>query len=256
MVMVMVMVMEELNNMSSFFSFFNRQSTSLVGVDIHSHLIPSIDDGAKDMERAIALILELKEMGYHKLITTPHVSDMFPNSSEKILDGYTVLQMELKKREIEIEIEVAAEYYADETFEALLSKRDLLTFGDKKYLLFELSYFTPHSDLDTLIQDIKLAGYTPVLAHPERYLYLHDSIDEYLHLKSLGVLFQINLNSIANYYSEEVTKMVKQLIIYGLVDLIGSDTHHKRHTKYLKESFSLSLYKKIFKHNTILNDTL
>ena len=253
MVMVMVMVMEELNKM---FSFFKKQTKSLVGVDMHSHLIPSIDDGAKDMKRTIALILELKEMGYHKLITTPHVSDMFPNSSKKILDGYNDLKTELKKRKINIEVEVAAEYYADETFEKLLNKKDLLSFGDKKYLLFELSYFTPHSNLDTLIQEIKLAGYTPVLAHPERYVYLHNSIDKYLHLKSLGVLFQINLNSIANYYSEEVTKMVKQLILHGLVDFIGSDTHHKRHTKYLKGSLSLSLYKKIFKKNTILNDTL
>jgi len=242
--------------MMSFFQFLNRTSQSLVTVDIHSHLIPGIDDGAKDMERAIELVFSLKEMGYRKLITTPHVSDMFPNSSQTILDGYQALKEELKRRKIEIELEVAAEYYADDTFEELLKKRDILTFGEEKYLLFELSYFTPPRDLESLVHDIKIAGYTPVLAHPERYLYLHDSIDEYIHIKSMGVLFQINLNSLVNYYSQEAGDVVKKLIIYGMVDFIGSDTHHRRHTKFLEKSFSQSIYKKLFKKNRVLNDTL
>jgi tyrosine-protein phosphatase YwqE len=237
-----------------FFSFKEKQS--LVSVDIHSHLIPAIDDGAKDMERSIELILSLKEMGYKKLITTPHVSDMFLNSSSDILNSYTNLKRELIKREIEIEIEVAAEYYADETFEKLLSEGDILTFGKEKYLLFELSYFTSPQDLESLVYDIKLAGYTPVLAHPERYVYLHNNISKYQNIKDMGVLFQINLVSIESYYSEEVMKTVKELILNGMVDFIGSDTHHKRHLKFLKKSFSSALYKKIFKHNKILNNTL
>ena len=240
------------------FSFLKKQVETKVEIDLHSHLIPSIDDGAKDMERAIELILELKSMGYKKLITTPHVSDMFPNSTETILNGYKDLKDELKRQKIDIEIEVAAEYYADETFEKLLQAKDILTFGgEKKYLLFELSYFTRPQELESLIHDIKLAGYTPILAHPERYTYLHHNINEYINLKaSTGVLFQINLNSITGYYSEEVAKVVKKLISHKLVDFIGSDTHHKRHTKYLKKSFSHSLYKSIFKYNTILNNTL
>jgi len=237
-----------------FFSF--KEQYSLVDVDIHSHLIPNIDDGAKDMERSIELILSLKEMGYKKLITTPHVSDMFLNSTQDILEGYTVLKEELAHRKIEIEIEVAAEYYADENFEELLAKRDLLTFGKEKYLLFELSYFTPPQDLESLIYDIKLAGYRPVLAHPERYVYLHDNLEEYRNIRDMGVLFQINLTSIVNYYSDEVTKSVKQLIVNGMVDFIGSDTHHRRHVKFLKKSFSNALYRKIFKHNKILNNVL
>ena len=237
--------------------FFKKEKQSLVNVDIHSHLIPNIDDGAKDMKRSIELISSLKSIGYTKLITTPHVSDMFPNNSEIILEGYRQLKEELNFQEIDIDIEVAAEYYADEHFNNLLKNRDILTFGKEKFLLFELSYFTAPHDLESLIQEIKLAGYQPVLAHPERYLYFHGSIDNYTNLKSTtGVLFQINLNSIVNYYSKEITKVVKELINYGLVDFIGSDAHHKRHVKYLKESFSDTFYKKIFKKNTILNDTL
>ena len=242
--------------MMSFFKLFNKSSESLVVVDIHSHLIPSIDDGAKDMERAIELILDLKGMGYKKLITTPHVSDMFPSSSKTILDGYYTLKDELEKRKIEIDIEVSAEYYIDETFENLLKNRDILTFGEEKYLLFELSYFTIPRDLESMIHEIKMAGYTPILAHPERYTYLHDSIDKYTHIKSLGVLFQINLNSLVNYYSKDITQIVKQLILQGMVDFIGSDTHHRRHIDYLRKSLKSSFYKKIFKKNNILNNTL
>ena len=208
------------------------------------------------MERSIELILALKEMGYKKLITTPHVSDMFLNSSEDILKGYNKLKEELSSRKIDIEIEVAAEYYADNHFEELLKKKDLLTFGEEKYLLFELSYFTPHQDLESLVYDIKLAGYTPVLAHPERYIYLHDSIDKYRDIKSMGVLFQINLVSIEHYYSSKIAKVVKELIVNGMVDFIGSDTHHRQHIKYVKKSFSNSLYRKIFKNNKILNNNL
>ena len=237
-----------------FFSSKNQQS--LVSVDIHSHLIPAIDDGAKDMERAVELILSLKEMGYKKLITTPHISDMFLNRSEDILKAYSNLKSELNKRSIDIEIEVAAEYYADENFEKLLSQGDILSFGEEKYLLFELSYFTSPQDLESLVYEIKLAGYTPVLAHPERYVYLHNNIKKYQNIRDMGVLFQINLVSISNYYSEDVMKTVKLLIVNGMVDFIGSDTHHTRHIKFLKKSFSIALYKKIFKHNKILNNTL
>ena len=241
----------------SFLNFFdNSTKKSLVSVDIHSHLIPTIDDGAKDVERSIELILALKEMGYKKLITTPHVSDMFPNSSKTILDGYNNLKSELKRRDIEIEIEVAAEYYADETFEELLKNRDILTFGKERYLLFELSYFTSPRDLESLVHEIKMAGYIPVLAHPERYLYFHNDISQYYNLKSLGVLFQINFISLEKYYSVEITNIVKKLIVDGLVDFIGSDIHHRRYIKFLEKSLNGSLYKKIFKKNTILNDLL
>lgn len=240
------------------FPFFKKTNTLITTVDIHSHLIPGIDDGAKDMERSIELILSLKSMGYTKLITTPHVSDMFPNTSQIILNGYSKLKAELEKQKINIEIEIAAEYYADATFEQLLKEKDLLTFGgEMNYLLFELSYFTRPQDLESLIQEIKLAGYTPVLAHPERYVYFHDSIiDTYVNLKALGVLFQINLNSIVSYYSDEITKVVKKLILNGLVDFIGSDTHHRRHTKFLEKSLKHPFYKKIMEKNTLLNDTL
>ncbi len=239
------------------FSLFSKQKQSSLQVDIHSHLIPSIDDGAKNMDESIELILELKKMGYKKLITTPHISDMFPNSKETILHEFQKLKEEVKRRKIAIELEVAAEYYADESFEKLLTKGNLLSFGKGNYLLFELSYFTKPQDLESLIYEIQQAGYTPVLAHPERYTYFHDSIENYKRLKRVtDVLFQLNIVSIANYYSKQIKKVAKELIDAGLIDFMGSDTHQKRHTTYLKKTFSDTYYKKSLRKNVILNDIL
>ena len=236
------------------FSIFQKKplSNPLV-VDIHSHLIPSIDDGSKSMDNSIELILALKELGYKKLITTPHTSDMFPNTTEIILKGYQALMKELNKREIDINIDVASEYYADEHFEKLLEKNDILTFGDKNYLLFELSYFTPPHDLEDLIYEITRRGYTPVLAHPERYFYLYD---RYIEIKDMGVLFQVNINSTSKFYNKDIQKVSENLINNSMVDFLGSDTHHITHIKNLKKSFKQSLYKKLFKTNKILNNTL
>ncbi len=237
------------------FSFLQRKKNRLLTqVDIHSHLIPGIDDGAKDMSLAIELAQELQLLGYKKLILTPHVSDMFPNSNGLIVEKYKELKKVFKEEGLFIEIEVAAEYYADEYFDTLLEQKDLLSFGDKNYLLFELSYFTPPMDIDNLIYEINRAGYTPILAHPERYLYWHDDFSHYQALKEMGVLFQINLNSTVGYYNEAIQETVEKLIKNGMVDFVGSDTHHQGHLRSLKKSISSSLYKKIFKYNIILND--
>ena len=237
------------------FSLFHKIETK-TSVDIHSHLIPNIDDGVKDIEISIELICELKKMGYKKLITTPHISDMFPNSTEEILAGYKNLKEELSKREIEIEIEVAAEYYADKNFENLLEKNDILSFGKERYLLFELSYFTPPSNLDDLIYEMRLKGYTPILAHPERYIYLHDDFNRYKNLKEMDLLFQINLVSTVGYYNSDIKTVVHKLIRGGMVDFVGTDIHHISYIKALKKCFSQAIYKKLFKTNTILNNRL
>jgi tyrosine-protein phosphatase YwqE len=114
---------------------------SLIGTDMHSHLLPGIDDGAVDLEDSIQLILHLKEIGYKKFITTPHIFwDMYRNNNEIILEKLKLLREELFRREIDVEIEAAAEYYCDEHFEKLIEDQNLLTFGNKKYVLFEISF--------------------------------------------------------------------------------------------------------------------
>jgi tyrosine-protein phosphatase YwqE len=236
-------------------SFFRKTKTATI-VDIHSHLIPSLDDGATDMDNAIELINGLYLLGYKKLITTPHISDIFKNSKESILSNYSLLKEELIKRDIDIEIELGAEYYIDNHFIELLENQKLLAFGDKNYLLFEFSYFTAPRDIEELIYDMTLKGYTPILAHPERYIYWHNSFYKYVELKKMGVFFQLNLNSLSGYYGKEIKECAEKLIKKSYIDFVGTDTHHIKHIESLKKTLSLSIYRKIFKYNNILNDII
>ena len=225
-------------------------------VDVHSHLIPGIDDGSQSMKESIFLIKSLKDLGFKKLIITPHtMSHRFPNTSQIILLGLQKLKAEIKKQNIDIEIEAASEYYLDEHFSDLLTKRDLLTFGDN-YLLFEMSFALKPVNLEAIVFKIITAGYKPVLAHPERYLFMHRDLDLYAQLKELGVLFQLNLNSLSGYYSKPVQIIAYKLIKNGWIDFIGSDTHKEKHIEHFSKNLNSTLLKKIFKNNTILNEQL
>jgi len=237
--------------------FSKKESkTEYYHVDIHSHLIPAIDDGSKSMQESIAIIKEFKKLGFKKLITTPHIMHhRFPNSSEIILSGVTEVQNELEKQGIDIKLEAASEYYLDEHFMQLLKKRDLLTFGDN-YLLFELSYAMKPANLLELIYEMEIAGYQPVLAHPERYLYLHDNFAIYEKLKERNVLFQLNLNSFSGYYSKAVQKVAMKILEKGWIDFIGSDTHKLSQLGHFSKNYKGKIIEKIFEKNSIRNNEL
>ena len=144
---------------------------SILKTDIHSHFIPGIDDGSPNMETTISLIKEMQQLGFKKVITTPHVmSDFFQNSSETILNGLADVRAELKTQNINMEIDAAAEYYIDYDFEQKIGKEKFLTFGDN-YLLVELSFMEAPKNFYNIIFKLQLEGYKVVLAHPERYNY-------------------------------------------------------------------------------------
>ncbi len=226
-------------------------------VDMHSHLLPGIDDGAKELADSLALVKKLKELGYKKLITTPHImQDSYPNTKEIIEQKLTLLQEALKKENIAIEIEAAAEYYLDEFFLEKLHQPQELLVINKSYLLFETSYMARPLNLQELIYEIKVAGLKPIFAHPERYRYIKE-LEEYYALKDMGVYFQLNLNSLAGHYGKDAYKKALFLMQNGLIDFLGSDAHHLRHLQSLEQIGQDSkLYKQIIAKNTILNQTL
>lgn len=207
---------------------------SQLAVDLHSHLIPGIDDGAKTMEDSIQLILELKALGFQKIITTPHImSDYYRNTPEIINSGLYALKSELNNRNIEIEIEAAAEYYYDEYFLELLKTNNLLTIH-KEFLLFELSYLTKPSGIDEVIFQIQTKGLKPLLAHPERYPYL--KMADYTKYKEAGCLFQLNILSLTGHYGEQAKSIAMQLIELGYIDFIASDLHHMHHINLIRKN--------------------
>ncbi len=204
----------------------NPVDISVLKTDMHSHLIPGIDDGASTIEESVNLIRKMKDLGFSKIITTPHImSDNFRNNPEIIMSGLAKVREALNIEGINIEIEAAAEYFIDDGFEKILNDGALLTFGDR-YLLVELSYFYMYNGFFSLLFDLNVAGYKIILAHPERYSYFHDKYEVYEDLKNRGLYFQLNTISLSGYYSKKVKKTAEKLIELGFYDFAGSDLHN------------------------------
>lgn len=232
------------------------QDLGILHTDIHSHLIPGIDDGAKSLDESIRLIQGLQSLGYKKLITTPHVmSDYYKNDSKRILTGLERVREALKLHKIDIELDAAAEYYLDEHLVELIKKKDLLTFG-KNMVLFELSFFEEPKFLDQVIFDLQLEGYKPVLAHPERYSFYHKSMDNYEKLIDKGVLFQLNLGSLSGNYGPEVMRVAEKMVDKGWVSMLGSDTHHMMHIQLLSTLKTNPILHRLLNEHTLLNSSL
>jgi tyrosine-protein phosphatase YwqE len=205
-------------------------------VDIHSHLLPGIDDGSKSMENTMEMISRMDTYGIQNFITTPHVlGDVWKNSSDTILDKLDSVLEELEKKDMSyIKFDAAAEYMLDEQFCALLKKRDLLTLKEDS-LLVEMSFLQAPVNLFEMFFDIQLAGYKPILAHPERYMFYHQDFENYHKLKDAGCRFQINLLSLTGHYGKSVKKIAEKLLKEGMIDLAGSDTHNMNHLNTLKK---------------------
>jgi len=233
-----------------------RASKYTLSIDIHSHILPAIDDGSKSLEESIVMLRAMQEVGYSKVITTPHVMvDVYRNTPKIVRKKLVLLQEEARTRGLDIEIEAAAEYYLDDGFLGHLNSGDVLSFGDG-YLLFETSYMDRPINMEDMIFEIQSAGFKPVLAHPERYRYINDLGGEYSRLKELGVLFQLNLNSLIGGYGKNAKQKAEFLVKQGLISFLGSDAHGLRHIEGVKQAKSIEMFDVIFKNNTILNDTL
>jgi protein-tyrosine phosphatase len=227
-----------------------------LSVDVHAHLLPRLDDGPVDIEQSVEIIKEMYAMGYRKIIMTPHImSGYYKNSTEDILQSVFVLKSILKRRNIGVELEAAAEYYLEEELFDLIEKKEVLTFGgNKKYLLFEASFITHPSFLIESVIRIKQAGYTPVLAHPERYVNLNNLAT--LHrLVFNGALFQINIGSLTGYYSKQAQELAELLINNKLVAFLGTDCHSLAQLANIKSAFKLRTYQDVISQN-LLNDSL
>ncbi len=200
---------------------------SAVGVDMHSHLLPGIDDGSPDMETTIFLLEKLASLGYKKVITTPHIMhDLYHNTSKTIAEAASKVREEIAKNQINIEFESAAEYLIDEGLEKLMTENDFLTFGDN-YLLVELPYYGEPANLGDRLFKLQTMGYKVVLAHPERYSYWNGNNNKYESLKDGGVLFQLNISSITSFHSSSTRKTASWLINQQMIDFLGTDLHNK-----------------------------
>jgi len=234
----------------------NPVDLSVIGVDMHSHLIPGIDDGSETIEKSIEMVRSFYNLGYKKLITTPHIiSDYYKNSPEIISNGLDKLNAALTQAQIPVKVEAAAEYMFDDGFKNKYKSGKLLTFG-KKYLLIECSGFIPPTNFFEILWELKLDGYKPILAHPERYAYWHSNFEHYVSLKDREILFQINIPSLTGFYSPEVKKICEKLIDNNMVEFAGSDMHNMEYMKQLERSRYSPYLEKLVNSGKLLNSTL
>ncbi|MGC1240172.1 MAG: CpsB/CapC family capsule biosynthesis tyrosine phosphatase [Chryseosolibacter sp.] len=241
------------------FSWFKKNKiTNLppVQVDMHSHLLPGIDDGVSTLEEALQIVKNFQDLGYRRIITTPHVmSDAYRNTPEIIHAKLEALKIYLRDNNIHIPVSAAAEYYLDESlFKMVETNQPLLTFGEK-YLLFETNFITEPFNLKEFIFLATTKGYKLILAHPERYLYLHNNLGKVQDLLDRGVLMQLNISSLTGYYSRPVQSMAYKLVDQKMIHWLGSDCHHLQHTHLLREASTSKYYRKALTL-PLLNNTL
>lgn len=215
-----------------------------------------MDDGAPDVETALRLIRGLRELGFRRLITTPHVmTDLYPNTPEIIRAGLEQVRTALREADMEIEISAAAEYLLDEGFEERLEAGDLLPVADN-YVLVEMSFISPPPNLFDYLFRLQTRGYRPILAHPERYLFLKNNPEAYQRLRDHGCLFQLNLLSLTGYYGKPVRENALHLLKNQQVEFLGSDLHHERQLETLRRSLDDRTMRRVLSEYAFRNGEL
>jgi len=227
---------------------------SFLQTDMHAHILPGIDDGAKDMAAALTLIEGMYKLGYKKLIATPHINiDFYPNSHENILTVLSAVQEAIKIAAIPIDVTAAAEYMIDEMLmELLASKTALLTLSGNKVLV-EMSYVQESPLMLDALFALQSSGYQPVLAHPERYNYYHAHPVKYItQLKNQGFQMQLNVLALIGHYGKSVQTVAEHLLKAGLYDYCGTDVHHAHHVNILSGITKVNTYAALLKY-TFMN---
>ncbi len=210
--------------------------------DWHSHILPGVDDGVRSMDDALKILNHYEALGVQSVWLTPHIMEDFPNTPSDLRLRFQELQSAYSGP---ITLHLAAENMLDNLFEERLAARDFLPLGEQgDHLLVETSYFSPPMDLFDILQRIKSAGYYPVLAHPERYVYMGDS--HYQHLQAQGIKLQLNLFSLVGLYGREAQKKSQWLLKKGFYTLFASDLHsHHALTKVLTAKVTPSQLKSL-----------
>ena len=226
-------------------------------VDMHSHLLPGIDDGSPDMETSLSLIKGMMELGYSKLITTPHILwDMYKNTSEIILQKLELVREAVKKEGLNVEINAAAEYFLDDHVGEMVKNKIPLLTVNGNMVLVEFSMAYPSHGLKDILFDMQMQNYQPVIAHPERYIYLDQNKEFYEELKDIGCLFQLNLLSLGGYYGKSSQELALYLMRKGHYNLIGTDLHGFRHLEALQNPALITPLLKLLESGKIMNSTL
>lgn len=239
--------------------FFKRSNKSKhkdfsdIGVDMHSHLLPGVDDGAKDVADSIQLIRGLKELGFKKLYTTPHtLQDIHPNTHETLKNAHKLLEGQLPD---EIALGLSSEYYMDEQFANQVAEETVMPLPGNR-LLIEFSQISKPHNIEEIFFDLGIKGYQIILAHPERYLFFHKNFGYYSRLKEMGVELQVNALSLTDHYGKHIKSIAEKLIEKDMIDFIGTDIHHIRHLEGLKRVPETKAFVRLLESGLLKNQDL
>jgi tyrosine-protein phosphatase YwqE len=222
--------------------------------DIHSHILPGIDDGSPNLETSLQLIEGLYNQGIKKTIATPHIiGDLYRNTPQTINTALQQVQQACSQKGLLIEIAAAAEYMIDDYFIELLKKDEPLLTLHKNLLLTEIPFTSTPENLEEIVALIKAKGYKPILAHPERYHYFQQHFDKYFYLKDIGFTLQVNLLSLTGYYGSKAEKAADFIFENNLASLVGTDLHHHKHLEKISAPQNKIIFEALL-GNRLLND--
>ncbi|MET0570524.1 MAG: CpsB/CapC family capsule biosynthesis tyrosine phosphatase, partial [Pedobacter agri] len=216
-----------LNNMFNFFTKRNKiTDLSWLGTDMHSHILPGIDDGSPDVATSLRFVKALESLGFNHSIATPHIfKELYPNNFETIAKAKDELQHAMDAAGVNFKLESAAEYMIDQDFNLDAEICSL----QHQYLLIEMSYLNESPNIIPQIFNVEIKGYKPILAHPERYIFYFKDHSKLQIFKEKGCLLQLNLLSVTGYYGKEVKQLAEYLLKENMYDLAGTDLHHDKH---------------------------
>lgn len=232
-----------------------------LAVDVNAHVLPGLDHGADTEAEGLRLLIRFQELGYRKVISTPHVMQRYyPVTPERVQVQLERMRFLAFQRGLYIRLDAAAQYYFDEHFLTKLRQRESLLClmprqGDVRYLLFETSLVAKPSELWEAVGLMTRQGYSPVMAHPERCLYLQKNFDLVRRLHEHNVLFQVNVNSLSGFYSRNAQRLAEQLVEEKLVAFLGSDGHRLDQLDALEAAADLPHYRQAVAMG-LLNNTL
>lgn len=246
------------------FSFFkktkneHKNAFAFLVADIHNHILPGIDDGSPDVETSLMLMEGLLELGFKKIVSTPHIlADVHPNTRETIEHAYNQLISNQDLSILPPNFTFAAEYMVDYQFEENIKTKSFLSFRKEKYVLIEMSYLVESPNIRQVIFSLLTNGYQPILAHPERYGFYHHNISMYEGLFDAGCELQLNLLSLAGNYGRKVQSVSEKLIEKGFYNWVGTDLHHSGHLTMLQNmATNVKIRRKIEKIKELKNTLL
>lgn len=206
-------------------------------IDLHTHLLPNVDDGSDSLDKTIEHLQLISDLGVEKLFLTPHyMLGELANNKENITRQFEILKQEASKFMIKTELVLGAEVYCDNSLLKQV-KEENLTLGNSNYVLFETSLNDISDNSKHFIHELQMSKFRPILAHPERYSYVHAHPNIVKEFMNRDVLIQVNASSLLGYHGKKVKDIAWRLVYRGYVHFVASDDHCRHSDYILKKAF-------------------